>query len=199
MAFSVGSSNNAGLAKNSLANAHRNLQSGRNRRDATFNQNLKIGGIEQLMGLLGIGGGGGGLSQPGGPDGGAGGVGGGFDGILGGQEDQLNSLLGDISGLGDADRQRIGRQFDAAGNTEIARLEDRGFGASNLGGEAIGSIEDSRSQALADLSQQLLGNKIGVKERSFAGQNDTKRGAIDHQLKQQQLQQDMFKSLLGAI
>ena len=205
MAFSVGSYNNAGLAKGSLSNAHSNLDLERRLREGQANQDMKIGGIKQLMGLLGLGGGGGGLggglSQPGGPDGGGSGegLGFGFDNILNNQNDQLNSLLGDISGLGEADRARIGTQYDSARNTELARLEDRGFGASNLGAEAVGSIEDARQQSLLDLSQSLLGNKIDVKQGAFQGMNDTRKGAIDAGFKQKDLDQRMMQSLLGML
>lgn len=88
-------------------------------------------------------------STPGGPD--IGGIGG--------------SLLDQLSGVGMAERQRINRQFTSLGNTVAARLEERGFGGSNLLAPQLAAVEEQRSQALGDLSSRLLRERIGVQER----------------------------------
>ena len=135
-----------------------------------FGELLGIGSraVDGITGGIGAGLGGG-VSQPGFRDDGSGGT---PDGgqvfpqqIVGGRV--AENLVGQIQQLGQAERSRINRRTEDVTGTALARLENRGFGGSaSLLGGSLGAIEGGREQAILNLNDQLLGQQLGVQERS---------------------------------
>lgn len=103
-----------------------------------------------------ITGGGDGLGQPGFPDaGGGGGAFGGFQGLL-------DTVLGDLSQVGEAQRAGINEGFDEALNNQLALFADRGLASSNLAGNAFTGVERGRQSALTELESTLAQRRAGA-------------------------------------
>lgn len=118
---------------------------------------------EQLLASL-LGGGGGQFGQPGFLEGG-GGIGGGFSGLL-------ESVIGDISQTGEAQRQRINQGFDASLQSQLSRLSDRGLGSSNLAANLATGVERERQTSLTELEDALLGRRASARQQiGLAGLN----------------------------
>lgn len=135
----------------------------------------------------------------GGGFGGGGGGGGGFDEIIAGRRKLSEDLLGDLEGFGDSERSRIGGQFDSARNTELARLESRGFGASNLGAAAVGAVEDQRGQAFRDLEDSLIGQRTNLKQSLAEGVFGSQEDKIRFGLERQKVGQGFLGQILGLL
>jgi hypothetical protein len=103
-------------------------------------------------------------------------LGGGFSGeasaefegdLFGGYRDRANSL---IDQLGDADRLRINRGFEAAEQGALANLSDRGLGGSSSSANISLGTEREKQEALTGLEDQLLGKRLGVESDLFSQQ-----------------------------
>lgn len=132
--------------------------------------------LEQLVG----GGGGGQIGQPGGPDSGVGGgsLSGGFQGLL-------DSVLGDLSSVGESQRGRINESYDTALNNQLALFADRGLLSSNLAGNALTGVNRERQSSLTELEDTLSQRRAGAKTQiGLAGLSQ---------------QQDMLMQLLSLL
>jgi len=121
--------------------------------------------------------GGGNMNQPGGPDAG-GGLFGGFKGLL-------DTVLGDLSRVGESQRQGINEGFDQSLNNQLALYSDRGLASSNLAGNAFTGVERGRQSALTELEGNLAQRRAGATQQiGLAGLGQ---------------QQDMLMQLLSML
>lgn len=158
------------------------------------------------------------------------GAGVGVDQGLGGREANIGAgfqqlqqtLLGQLQGFGEAERSRIDREFEAAGNTAQARLAARGLGGSTLSANLAQGTERNRQEAIGQLNDRLTAQRLGIigniggqqlgfqtgtfgqlldqgSRRELA--NISNQGALQRLLLQQQLAQQgqVFNSLLNPV
>lgn len=116
-----------------------------------------------------------GLGHPGGPDGGAS-ASGTLPGNLPGYGNQIMGLLGQF---GAGERARIDQAEQDLLNTQLARLESRGLGGSNLATNAQTGAARFGAQQRLDLADKLIGQQVGALQKA-GDQGITQRGqALD--------------------
>lgn len=88
--------------------------------------------------------------------------GGGFSDITNRFDQLQGTLLGQLEGFGDAERNRINREFRDVGNTAQARLAARGLGSSSGTLTAAVGTEEARQQAVGQLNDRLAALRLGI-------------------------------------
>jgi len=109
-----------------------------------------------------------------------------------------DSLLGELQGAGDSQREKINRSFDTSLDSSLARLSDRGWGNSSLVESTEGASQRNRQSSLSELEDNLLQQRVGVKSQiGLAGLNAQQQNQRYNQQYQQQIIGNLFGGLFG--